>query len=316
MKKKHVYVYSPSGAIRDKAAFKRGVRRLELLGCEVEVDPAALSSFMRFAGDDDTRLSAIERAAASRADVAMISRGGYGLTRLLGRIPYKSIQKAVERGTDFIGFSDFTAFQLAAFAKSGICTWAGPALCEGFGVPIDAADPSTGPNEIMEACFSDFLAHEGEGAGWKIARDSEDSLKLMSGLHVKNAVLWGGNLSVLTSLIGTPYFPIVRKGVLFLEDVGETPYRVERMLSQLLHAGILKDQKAIILGQFTDIKGSDHDKGFRFKSVIAWLQSQLKVPVLNNLPFGHVPTKVLLPFGTNVELFVEGRDALLVWGHR
>ena len=76
MKKKHIYIYSPSGAVRDKAAFKRGIARLQTLGHEVEVDPDALTSYQRFAGDDATRLAAIHRATASGADVALISRGG------------------------------------------------------------------------------------------------------------------------------------------------------------------------------------------------------------------------------------------------
>ena len=145
---KHIYIYSPSGAVRDKAAFRRGIKRLKALGHEVEVDRDALSSHMRFAGDDDTRLAAIARAAASGADVALISRGGYGLTRILDRIDYPAVAKAIEGGTEFVGISDFTAFQLALLAKTGSISWAGPALCEGFG-----AEPE--PDDIMEDCFND-----------------------------------------------------------------------------------------------------------------------------------------------------------------
>ena len=140
---KHIYIFSPSGAVRDKAAFKRGVKRLEALGHAVEVDEAALASHLRFAGDDDTRLEAIHRAAASGADVAMISRGGYGLTRLLGHIRYKTVAKAIDKGTQFVGMSDFTAFQNAVLAKTGRTTWAGPSLCEGFGVGGSSAPRST-----------------------------------------------------------------------------------------------------------------------------------------------------------------------------
>jgi muramoyltetrapeptide carboxypeptidase len=103
--------------------------------------------------------------------------------------------------------------------------------------------------------------------------------------------------------------------VLFLEDVGEHPYRIERMLAQLLHAGVLARQKAVVLGQFTEYQLSPHDKGYAMTKVVEWLRSQLKVPVLTGLPFGHVPTKVLLPVGAKVDLLVEGRDALLLWGH-
>ena len=135
-------------------------------------------------------------------------------------------------------------------------------------------------------------------------------------LNLKNATLWGGNLTVLTSLLGTPYFPQVKGGILFLEDVAEHPYRIERMLTQLLHAGILARQKAIVFGQFTDFKLVAHDRGFKLQSVMDWLHTQIKVPLLTNLPYGHVATKVLLPVGAAVEMTVDGRDVLMFWGHR
>jgi muramoyltetrapeptide carboxypeptidase len=102
--------------------------------------------------------------------------------------------------------------------------------------------------------------------------------------------------------------------VLVLEDVAEHPYRVERMLTQLLHAGVLAQQKAIVLGQFTRYSLAPNDKGYRLQTAIDWLRHKVRVPVLENLPMGHVPTKVILPFGAPVDLLVDGRDALLYWG--
>lgn len=300
----HIYIFSPSSAVRDKAAFRRGLKRLKAHGHDVEVDEAALSSHMRFAGDDATRLAAIGRAAASGANVALISRGGYGLTRILPALPYKAIAKAIDGGMQFVGLSDFTAFQLAVMAKTERITWQGPALGEDFGT-ADA------PDDIMQACFDDLLLEQGEGAGWQLPQsEAERRVKL------NHAMLWGGNLTVLASLLGTPYFPQVQGGVLFLEDVGEHPYRIERMLTQLLYAGVLAQQKAIVFGQFTNYKlVPAHDKGFKLATVVAWLRSQIKTPVLTGLPFGHVETKVLLPVGAKVDLVTEGRDALMVWGH-
>jgi len=313
--KKHIYIYSPSSAVRDKAAFKRGVRRLTALGYEVELDEAALSSHQRFAGDDDTRLAAIARAAASGADVALISRGGYGLTRLLPHINYKALDKAVSRGTRFVGLSDFTALQNALLAKTGAVTWAGPALGEDFGTEGQ-------PDDIMEACFDDLITGQGEGTGWRLPKIATKSVAdgawqpgAEGKFGVKSAVLWGGNLAVLCSLVGTPYLPQVKGGILFLEEVHEHPYRLERMLTQLLHAGVLAQQKAVVLGQFTNYKLVPHDKGFKLATVVAWLQRQIKAPVLTGLPFGHVPTKVVLPVGGKVALAVEDRDAFLLWGH-
>ncbi|MEY4317226.1 MAG: hypothetical protein RI902_1034, partial [Pseudomonadota bacterium] len=297
----HIYIYSPSGAVRDKAAFKRGVARLKKLGHEVELDANALNRQTRFAGDDATRLSAIQRAAASGADVAMISRGGYGLTRILPDLPYKALAKAIDKGTQFVGLSDFTAFQNALLAKTGAVTWAGPALGEDFGAEQ--------PDDIMEACFDDMLSGQGEGAGWRLSAACVKAQTRADGVWARDALLWGGNLTVLCSLLGTPFFPQVKQGVLFLEDVGEHPYRIERMLTQLLHAGVLAQQKVIVLGQFTQYKLTPHDQGFHMQSVVNWLRSHTKVPVLTDLPFGHVPTKVCLPVGQRVSLLVENRDA-------
>jgi len=300
----HIYIFSPSSAVRDKAAFRRGLQRLKAQGHEVEVDVAALSSHMRFAGDDATRIAAIGRAAASGADVALISRGGYGLTRLLPALPFKAIAKAIDGGMQFVGLSDFTAFNQAVFAKTDLITWQGPALGEDFGT-VDE------PDDIMQACFDDLLLEQGEGTGWQ-----RPKLEAVQQVRVKNATLWGGNLTVLTSLLGTPFFPQVKSGVLFIEDVGEHPYRIERMLTQLMHAGVLAQQKAVIFGQFSNYKlVPAHDKGFKLDTVVEWLRSHIKSPVLTGLPMGHVATKVLLPVGAKVDLVTEGRDALMVWGH-
>ena len=319
--KKHIYIYSPSSAVRDKASFKRGVKRLQALGHDVEIDEAALTKYQRFAGDDATRLAAIHRAAASGADVALISRGGYGLTRLLAQINYKALAKSIAQGTQFVGLSDFTALQLAVLAKTGAVTWAGPALGEDFGT-------TALPDDIMEACFDDMLTGQGEGTGWQLPRakplaatDSiaDDPRKAAAGgdFIIKDATLWGGNLAVLTSLTGTPYCPAIRGGILFIEDVGEHPYRIERMLTQLLHAGVLAQQKAIVFGQFSNYKlVSGYDSGFNLAAVAARLQTQVKARVLTGLPFGHVPTKVMLPVGASITLAVEGREAFLLWGHQ
>ena len=306
---KHIYIYSPSGAVRDKAAFRRGVKRLESFGHTVELDADALSSHQRFAGDDAARVAAIHRACASGADVALISRGGYGLGRILPAIDYAQVERAIAGGLKFVGLSDFTALQLAVLAKTGATTWAGPALAADFGV-------AAAPDDIMEACFDDLLTGHGEGTGWRMpATPKSAASRAPDDVYLQKATLWGGNLAIVASLVGTPFLPAVKGGVLFLEDVNEHPYRVERMLTQLLLAGILGRQKAIVLGQFTDFRLTAHDKGFKLQSVVDWLRGQTDVPVLTGLPFGHVPTKVLLPVGAKVSLSVEGRDALVYWGH-
>lgn len=317
--KKHIYIYSPSSAVRDKASFKRGLKKLTAMGYEVEVDETALTTHQRFAGDDQTRLAAIHRAASSGADIALISRGGYGLTRILPDIDYNTVANAISKGTQFVGFSDFTAFQMAVFAKTGAVTWAGPSLGEDFGA-VGGAD------DIMEACFEDLVTGQGEGSGWQLPKPAIKSITDIEGdasaaieknnYTLNDSILWGGNLSMLASLVGTPYMPVVKDGILFIEDVGEHPYKIERMLAQLLQAGILSQQKAIIFGQFSNYQLVPHDKGYKLASVVDWLKNNVKALVLTGLPFGHVATKILLPFGQSVTLAVEERDAFLLWGHQ
>ncbi len=329
----HIYVYSPSSRVVDKAAFKRGIKRLQSLGHEVELDADVLSGYLRFAGDDASRIAAIHRAAASGADVALTSRGGYGISRILGGIDYKAVAKSIAKGTLFVGYSDFTAFQCALLAKTGASSWAGPSVCGDFGQMVEK---DGAPDCIMEACFDDLLVGQGEGTGWRLpiekpvlpskiiaaeAVNTPGNAKLNTqkpSYAINSATLWGGNLSVLTSLVGTPYLPVCatdKSGILFIEDVAEHPYRIERNLTQLLHAGVLGKQKAIIFGQFTNYKlFPKADKGYKLQSVVDWLRTQVKCPVLTGLPMGHVATKVTLPIGQKVTLAVDGRDALLVWG--
>lgn len=303
-----IYIYSPSGAVRDKRAFQRGLRTLKSMGHTPVIDPGALASSTRFAGPDEERLAAIGRVAASGAQASLITRGGYGLTRLLPKLPYKAIRRSIDRGMAWVGFSDFTAFQLAVLAQTGGVTWAGPALCDSLGGEV--------VDDITQACFEDLLLEQGEGTGWRMGLAASKGLpRRKPGLWAKDATLWGGNLTVLCSLLGTPYFPAIDDGVLFLEDVGEHPYRIERLLTQLLWAGVLQRQKAIVLGAFTDFKTTSHDRGFGMPTVVQWLRQQTRVPVLTDLPFGHVPTRVCLPVGARVDLLVDGRDAMIVWGH-
>jgi len=325
MRMSHIYVYSPSSRVIDKAAFKRGIKRLQGLGHEVEIDTDALAGHQRFAGDDATRLAAIHRAAASGADLAITSRGGYGLNRILADIQHKHIAKAIERGTQFVGYSDFTALQCALYAKTGAQTWAGPSVCGDFGLQVEK---DGAPDCVMEACFEDMLLGQGEGVGWRTTNFIAAQAINMPSIgqfsinfkDISNATLWGGNLTMLMSLLGTPYMPDMAKdkklnGILFIEDVAEHPYRIERYLTQLLHAGVLANQKAILFGQFTHYTlVPQADKGYKLQSVIDWLRSKVKCPVITGLPMGHVATKVMLPFGGKVRLALNGRDALLTWG--
>jgi muramoyltetrapeptide carboxypeptidase len=102
-------------------------------------------------------------------------------------------------------------------------------------------------------------------------------------------------------MLGTPHLPRVKGGILFLEDVNEHPYRVERCLLQLQQAGVIDAQKAVLLGTFTAYTTSPLDRGYTLKTAVQALRQRTKTPVLTGLPFGHVPTHVTLPVGRRVQ---------------
>jgi muramoyltetrapeptide carboxypeptidase len=120
--------------------------------------------------------------------------------------------------------------------------------------------------------------------------------------------LWGGNLSLVAAAVGTPYLPAVEDGILFLEDVAEHPYRVERMLHQLLHAGVLATQQAVVLGEFTEWKPSPHDNGYDLRAVVDHFRARIAIPVITGLPFGHVPRKAVLGIGERYRLERDGEQ--------
>lgn len=301
-------VFSPSGVLLQPAAARRAVTHLRGLGFDAALDASALARFQRFAGDDDTRLAALHRVAEAAPSVALATRGGYGLTRLLDRIDWRLIKKSIERGTRWVGYSDFTALHLAAMAHGALPKratgglWSGPLAHDDF----SRLPEHGGIDEITEACFTEAMDGSLEAVGFRTEPG-------FSGLDVRGT-LWGGNLTVLLALLGTPHWPGIRKGILFLEDVNERTYRTERSLLQLQQSGVLDQQRAIVLGAFSDVPTSPMERGYSFKKAIDHVRSLTKTPVLTGLPFGHVPTKVCLPVGQRVSLSVDQRDALIAWG--
>ena len=294
-------LFAPSGVELRGPAVRLARQRLSALGFEVSVDASVGARHQRFAGSDDMRLATLHRIAEAAPSVAMACRGGYGLTRLLDRIDWPLLARSVDSGTRWVGHSDFTALQLGLLAHTGARSWHGPMAADDFG----RSDADGGVDEVTRDCFAEAMSGELEAVGFRTEAGFD-------GLAARG-VLWGGNLAMLQSMIGTPHWPRILGGVLFLEDVNEHPYRVERMLLQLHQAGILARQKAVLLGDFSGWRKSPLDRGYSLKSAVAHLRSVCATPILTGLPFGHVATKVMLPVGARVQLVVQGRDVLIGW---
>jgi muramoyltetrapeptide carboxypeptidase len=286
--------YAPAGFTTDPAAVDRAVGRLEGLGHRVVRDATVDTRHQRFAAPDDERLAAIARMADDpRVDIACAVRGGYGWTRLLDRIDYAAVARS---GTRWLGHSDFTGFQLAALARAGLVTFAGPMAGYDFG----AEHPSA---FTFEQCFG-VLSNR----AWEVEFPLDGP---EPGTH--GGVLWGGNLALVAHLVGTPYLPDIAGGILVLEDVGEHPYRIERMLYQLVHAGIFARQRAVLLGAFTEYALTPNDDGYDLGAAVAHLRARLAVPIYTGLPFGHVRDKLTLPIGGRCQLHVAGGRARMAF---
>lgn len=272
-----------SGAAPDNAAVERGLGRLREQGIAIHnyYDHGLVEQ--RFAASDEGRLAQLHAAAADPGvQVVMALRGAYGLTRLLPHIDYEALAAS---GKIFVGYSDVTALHMALMAKTGAISYAGPMVCDD--ISAEEWDPFTLP-DFWRCLEGPTHTVQGEAAG-NPALEAEGTI-------------WGGNLVMLASLLGTEYFPRIDGGILFLEDIAEHPFRVERLMLQLMHAGVLARQKAVVLGDFSRYKLGPNDNGYDFEGMLGYLRKTLPVPVLTGLPFGHIRRRATIPFGAQARL--------------
>lgn len=283
-------VVAPSGYADNSSRIETGLTRLYNAGFTVTNQQAAYRRYQRFAGSDAERIADFEDVAKGRVatpKVLMGLRGGYGAARLLPNIDFASLGARMrERGTLFFGFSDVCAIQLALLAKGNMSSFAGPMVYSEFGKP----QPST---YTMDAFING-------------STNSENTIMVSSiqrrDVNVEGT-FWGGNLSVLASLAGSPYMPDVDGGILFLEDVGEQPYRIERMLQTLYLSGVLSKQRAIVFGDFRMGTIRDvYDSSYDLTAVINTIQRVARVPVLTGFPFGHIANKSTFPLGAHAKI--------------
>ena len=295
---------APSGQILDAAPLERAIAYFEARGCKVVAPLAIRRTYQRFAGTDAQRLQALH-AMAQRRDVDLILavRGGYGLTRLLPKIDYQLLAKS---GKLLCGHSDFTALSLALYAQTKTISLAGPTALFDFGAEPDKEHglPAHAISPFTEQHF------------WRVLGQRADQIEFKSDSVAQLAVkgrLWGSTLALLVNAIGTPYLPKIRHGILFVEDVNEHPFRVERMLYQLLHSDILARQQALVLGEFNGYKLWPNDNGYDFAQMVKHFRTVCPVSVVTGLPFGHVRDKVTLPIGATATLTQVGKVATLAF---
>lgn len=281
-----IAIVAPGGYAPDNAAVGRAIAELEAQDCRVYNYYVHDERHQRFGGHDIQRLSQIQAAVFNPdVDVIIALRGGYGMSRLL---PHLEFDRYAASGKLFVGHSDFTAFQMALLRKTNAVSFAGPMICDDF----TREDKSRFTLDHFWQCIN--------GPECQVEWQAEGNPRVDV-----VGTLWGGNLSMLTQLAGTVWMPRIEDGILFVEDVNEHPYRVERMLLHLYHTGLLTSQQAVVFGDFSKYQLSEYDNGYSFDTMLDWLRTHIHVPFLTGLPFGHIADKVTLPVGARARLVSE-----------
>ncbi|MDH7515233.1 MAG: LD-carboxypeptidase [Bacteroidota bacterium] len=258
-------------------------------------DSIGASGYGYLAGDDELRASEIEAMFADPSiDAVFCVRGGYGSARLLPLIDYRLIRR---RPKIFVGYSDITALSLAFWSQTRMPTFAGPMPVSDMGKPLDA--------ESERSLWDTLCRARQEYTVFRAARSLYETI--VPG--VCEGRLLGGNLTIVTSLLGTPFEPDWRGCILALEDDGEHVYRIDRMLCHLRNAGVIRGARGVLLGAFTSIPPDEPNREFR--DVLFEYFAPAGVPVLSAPLFGHINPKYTLPIGAWVRLDA-GRGSLRV----
>ncbi len=279
-----ISVVSPASTPGDSSKVHAGVRYFESLGYRVTISQNVFNVDGYLAGTDEERADDLNQAFADKNVKAIIcSRGGYGSPRILDLIDYNVVRRNPKI---LVGYSDITALQLAIFRKTGLITFSGPMMAVEFG---------NDPDPYTEQMFFDLVTSAAKPGTIRSHKDFRLSFKGKK--KVRGRIL-GGNLSLITSIMGTKYEARFAHNLLLIEEVNEEPYSVDRMLTQLRLAGILKEVSGYLIGQFTDCAPEEPNRPYReIEEIIREDVLSNGKPAVSNIAYGHVPAKLTMPIG-------------------
>lgn len=281
-----VEIVAPSGVVHAEA-LDRGISIVESLGYKVRVGKSALKRYGYLAGEDAERAADFTQAWVDPEVKAVVAaRGGYGATRML---PYLDFGVLRDYRKILIGYSDITALHLAFWKEMRLITFHGPIAESGDNSGLGLAYNLEGFKRVLDGTADAGELRLPPGAEFAAVGGGEASGELV-----------GGNLSLLASTIGTRWELDTRGRILFLEEVGEKPYRVDRMLCQLEQTGKLTGAAGVLLGDFTDCEADGGSPSFAVDEVLRQYFQGTKKPCLKGIPAGHGSHKATLPLGAKV----------------
>ncbi|MEM9829400.1 MAG: LD-carboxypeptidase [Bacteroidota bacterium] len=297
---------------------RESVENLGKLGFRVKYTDNMLVKKGYLGGTDQQRADDINQMFADESVTGiMCATGGYGTTRLLPYLDYNVIRNNPKV---LIGFSDITGLLYGLHSQTGLVCFHGPMGTSDYNdytvkyfqqILMESQSSLTyqNPENISEEELVPLYLQDEEDTTISTA----ELITLAPG--VAEGTLVGGNLTLVSSMCGTPYDIDMRDKIVFLEDVGEAPYRIDRMLTQLLlDPNKLPAAKGIVLGLFTDCEADDEDKSFSLAQVLYDRLTSLGIPVLYGLMFGHIKRNATVPIGISARLDASSKELMLMEG--
>lgn len=280
-----VAVLGLAGVVRDSKVVDEFKNTLTNLGLVPWLAPSVAYHYGYLSGTDDQRLEDLKQALLNpEVKAIMCIRGGWGTARLMEKIDWNWF---IQYPKILVGFSDITYLLNAITHRTGLVTFHGPVGNSGWG-------PFTTEYFKKGVFNSSLLEIE--------LPKTPNTKRLFSKPGITQGSIIGGNLSVFASMLGSPYFPDCNNKILILEEIGEDPYRIDRMLTSLRLAGVFKQINGLILGQFTDCNPESLHHSFSLDEVLKMHFKEVSFPVLSNGPFGHTKDHCTLPLGMELEL--------------
>ena len=274
----------PSGTVREAGAVDQAIAYMQELGFKVKAGESAHAKYGYLSGTDEVRARDINAMFAdSEVDAIVCTRGGYGTMRMLDLLDYDTI---CANPKIFVGFSDITALHIAFFEKCGLVTFHGP---------MAAANWSGSPlNEFSRESLYRAVMHA-EAAG-ELANPMEYPKQTVNSGTAEGQLV-GGNLMLIASSLGTPWEIDTKDRILFIEEVGERTYCVDRMLTQLRLAGKFEECAGVVFGNFADCPVEYPEFGLTLEEIIRDVVAPCGKPVFTGLRCGHCTPSLTLPFG-------------------
>ena len=283
-------IISPASSPDELDRIEKGVKYLERLNYRVLVGKNVGKVRGYLAGEDSERLSDFNDMFKNKDVKAIFCvRGGYGSGRLLDKIHFDIIKKNPKI---LVGYSDITALQMAIYQKTGLVTFAG------LMVAVDFYHDEVNPF-AEEVFWRTITSNKKIG---KLKNPGDEKFYIVSKGRGEGRIL-GGNLALLCSLMGTQFMPSLKDSILLLEDVGEAPYRVDRLLNQLKLAKVFTQANGVVLGRFVDCYDAEPGKeSLTLNDVICDYFDDLKIPVMYNLKHGHISENITIPLGVRCKI--------------